>query len=71
MLEIKYIWEFDPRPFTVISIPKDEHFSEVLEKPRRITWCPVGLTTKLLPLALLCAFSISDHKNYNTVSSHP
>lgn len=71
MFEIKYIWEFDPRPSAAINIPKGEHFSEVLEKPRKITWHPVGLTARLLPLASLCAFSISDHENFNTTFSQP
>lgn len=71
MFEIKYIWEFDPRPSATINISKGEHFSEVPEKPRKITWHPVGLTARLLPLAPLCAFSISDHKNFNTMFSQP
>lgn len=71
LFEIKYIWECDPRPSTAINIFRGEHFSEILEEPRKVKWHPVGLTTRLLPLASLCAFSISDHKNFNTVSSWP
>lgn len=71
MFAIKYIWEFDPRPSPAINIPKGEHFSEAPEEPRKITWHPVGLTARLLPLATLHAFSMSDYKNFNTVSSQP
>ena len=71
MFEMKYIWEFDPRPSAAINIPKGEHFSEVLAKPRRITWRSVGLTARLLLSASLCAFSISDHKNFNAMFAQP
>lgn len=66
---MKYIWEFDPRPSPAINIPKGEHFSEIPEEPRKITWHLIGLTARLLPLASHCAFSIYDHKNFNTMSS--
>lgn len=69
MFEIKHIWEFDPRPSAAINTPKGEHFSEVPEKPRKITWHPIRLIARLLPWASLCAFYIFDHKNFNTMSS--
>ena len=56
-----YVWDkvylgVWSKTFCCHQYTRGEHFSEVPEEPRKITWHPIGLTARLLQLASLCAF---------------